>query len=382
MYSISDYSAMMADAVRMNAYADALRRVVRPDSVVIDLGAGTGTFAMLAGRFGARKIYAIEPDEAIHLGRAIAAASGLADRIEFIQAVSTEAVLQERADVIVSDIRGILPLFGRHIPSIADARARLLADSGVLIPRCDRLFAAIVEVPEIYESHVAPWRDQTHGLDLTPARNMLVNTWRKVRVAPEQLLSKARPLATLDYHQLTNPNLDIAETWTAERPGVGHGLCVWFDTVLADGIGFSNAPGQPAAIYGQAFFPFAAPALIGAGDSVAVRLRADLVGTDYVWQWTLGSSDRAGLAGSAVATTQSTLHGVPLGAGILRKGAAGHVPTLTTAGEIDLFILSRMESAVPLGEIARELVSRFPSLRDWNAALGRVGELSRKYSKD
>jgi protein arginine N-methyltransferase 1 len=31
-------------------------------------------------------------------------------------------------------------------------------------------------------------------------------------------------------------------TWTAERPVTAHGLVVWFDTELAEGIGFSNAP--------------------------------------------------------------------------------------------------------------------------------------------
>jgi Arginine methyltransferase oligomerization subdomain/Ribosomal protein L11 methyltransferase (PrmA) len=382
MYSIADYASMMADPVRMNAYADALRRSVNAQSVVVDLGSGTGAFAMIAAQLGARKVYAIEPDDAIHLGKAIAVASGLADRVEFVQAASTEAVLPERGDVIVSDIRGVLPLFGRHIPSIADARTRLLATSGVLIPRCDRLRAAIVEAPEVYERHVAPWCERSYGLDLQPARDMLSNTWRKVRLPPEQILTDSQLLAVLDYRVLENPNLDVAATWTARRVGVGHGLCIWFDTELADDVAFSNAPGEPAAIYGQAFFPFAMPASLGDGESISVRIRADLTGDDYLWQWSVEAGEGPDRRRSRP-VTQSTLHGVPLGIERLKKGASSHVPTLTTDGEIDCFVLSRMQAAAPLGDIARELLARFPAaLRDWNDALGRVGELSRKYSRD
>ena len=69
MYSLAGYGKMIADKVRMDAYSQALRRAVKPGSVVVDIGAGTGICAMLACRFGARKVYAIEPDDAIHVAR-------------------------------------------------------------------------------------------------------------------------------------------------------------------------------------------------------------------------------------------------------------------------------------------------------------------------
>jgi protein arginine N-methyltransferase 1 len=371
MYTLEDHACMLADAARIDAYTAALQKTVHAGSVVADLGAGIGTFSLLAARLGAKKVYAIEPEDAIHLGRAIASANGLSDRIDFIQASSTDVVLPERATVIVSDMRGTLPQFGRHLPAIADARQRLLSDSGVLIPRRDRLWAAIVDAATVYADHIAPWRDRTYGLVLRPAEEMLANTWRKVRLAPDRLLSDALCLATLDYREITDPGLDVETTWPTLQAGTAHGLCVWFDSELIDGVTFSNAPDQPRAIHGQAFFPFAAPVAVNAGDSMSVRLQANLVGDDYIWRWT------------SLGHTQSTLQGVPLGARQLPKSAASHVPDLNVEGEIDLFILTRMTESMPLGDIARELLARFPSaLRDWNAALGRAGQLSHKYSKD
>ena len=134
MYGLDDYGRMIADNVRMDPYAHALKKAVGPESVVLDIGTGAGIHALLACKFGARRVYAVENNDAIHLAQEMAQANHFADRIEFIQGLSTDITLPERADVIVSDLRGILPLFGQHIPSIVDARRRHLAPDGSMIP--------------------------------------------------------------------------------------------------------------------------------------------------------------------------------------------------------------------------------------------------------
>src|SRR6185436_18926126 len=118
MYRLREYGQMIADLGRTAAYAKALERRVTPDSVVVDIGTGTGIFALLAARLGARKVYAID------YGRRIAAANGLSERIEFIQGFSTDVQLAEQADVIVSDIHGVLPAHDRSLFAIIDARDR------------------------------------------------------------------------------------------------------------------------------------------------------------------------------------------------------------------------------------------------------------------
>src|ERR1041385_178808 len=125
MYSVSSYGEMIADTPRMNAYVTALRRTVKADSVVVDLGCGPGLFALLACKMGARRVYAIEPDNVIEVARQAAAANGYEDRIEFIQEYSTRVTLPEKADVIISDLRGVLPLFQQHIPAMEIGRAHV-----------------------------------------------------------------------------------------------------------------------------------------------------------------------------------------------------------------------------------------------------------------
>ena len=73
MYSLHFYGQMIADSSRMDAYAAALRQTIKPDSVVMDLGCGPGVFALLACKLGARRVYAVEPDNVVGLAREAAA---------------------------------------------------------------------------------------------------------------------------------------------------------------------------------------------------------------------------------------------------------------------------------------------------------------------
>ena len=165
MYEITEYGKFYIHKVRMNAYASALGNAVTPTSVVLDLGSGTGIYALLACRYGARRVYAIEATDAINLARETAIANDCSDRIVCIQDLSTNVILPERTDVIISDLSGVLPFFRRHIPSIMDARDRFLTPGGVLIPQQDCLRAAVVEASEQYAKLVEPWSKDLFGLN-------------------------------------------------------------------------------------------------------------------------------------------------------------------------------------------------------------------------
>ena len=316
MYSLHFYGRMLADAPRMDAYAAALRQTVKPDSVVMDLGCGPGVLALLACKFGARRVYAIEPENVIGLAREVAAANGFADRIEFFEKFSTDITVDERATIIVSDLRGVLPWFQKHIPAIVDARERLLARGGVLIPKRDVLWAAVVEAPEQYQELVGPWDNNAFELDLSAATRMVTNTWRKTRIGVEALLTEAVCWATLDYREVVRPDVHAEISWRVARAGTAHGVAVWFDTELTDGIGFSNQPGEREKIYGQGLFPLPRPVEVHEGEQIAVKLRADYVQNDYVWSWVTEFTDQK------VRFEQSTFFGVPLSAQQLKKSHA------------------------------------------------------------
>ena len=175
MYSLDDYGAMIADSVRIGPYMQAIEAAVRPGNVVVDLGSGPGFFALIACRAGARRVYAIDLDEIVQFGRHFATANSFTDRIEFLQGDSRQIQLPERADVIVSDIRGALPFSGHSMVSLEDARQRFLVEGGTMIPQRDTLYAAIVESEKSYYEIRSPWQSSDKGLDLSPALSYVLN---------------------------------------------------------------------------------------------------------------------------------------------------------------------------------------------------------------
>jgi len=384
-YNVSDYGEMVADPVRMAAYARAIEQRVKAGGVVVDLGAGVGLFALLARQAGARLVFAIEPNEAIVLLEAALAERGDRDAVRCIQKVSQAVSLPERADLIVSDLRGTLPLHADHIETIIDARERFLAPGGTLIPQADRLWSAVVESEALYKKSVGPWRSLPGGFRMEAAHRMACNNWVRVerseRVRKDQLLTPATPWADLDYMTIKSPNAGGETMSTVDRSGLAHGLVVGFDATLAEGIGFSNLPGvaeQPS-VYGCGFFPWPEPVALVDGDRVSVRIDARFSGGDYIWRW--DSTVETANGTRKAAFQQSTFAGIPRSKGRLLKGEAGYVPRLDTEGQIDRLVLNGMDQKATVSAIAASLQRAFPSeFNTPGSALARVGQLSRRYS--
>jgi protein arginine N-methyltransferase 1 len=380
MYLLEEFGDMIADQARFGAYADAIAQAVRPGDVVVDLGCGPGIFALLACRAGAKRVYAIDTGEVIHFARQLATANGFAERIEFIHGDSRQIQLRERANVIVSDVRGALPLFADALPSIEDARERFLIKGGAQIPERDTIYAAIVETPGFYKRLASPWKDAGRELDLTPALSLVLNSVYKVRSETTQLLTEPQMWCSLDYRAPLDPRAGRKLRFRATRSGTAHGVTAWFETQLFVDIGFSNAPGTMGSIYGQGFLPWLEPVALEPGQEIEVDLRADPVGGDYVWRWDTKIDAHKGQPRRNF--EMSTFQGAQFSAERLRKRATDYVPSLSESGQVERWLLEAMNGTTPVEEIAQAAADRFPNVfRRQDDAFRRVSALVEKFSR-
>ncbi len=308
-YDLSAHGAMLRDERRVDAYLRALRRVVTPQSVVLDIGTGVGFFAIAAAQMGARRVLAIERDDVAYVARSVAEANGVAGRVTTYQGSSTDLVLDEMVDVVVSDLHGVLPWFGSHLSAIIDARSRLLRPGGILIPQSDEVWACLVGDAELYHRWAAPWSEPYRGVDLSAVRPFAVNGWGIVRLTESQMASLPAPLARLDYAEIREPDMHAS---VQLRPAVRtiHGVALWFDSNLGAETRLSNAPTSEPLVYGQAFFPFEEPIVVTPGVMLDIQVKVTSREAQHWWAWstTLIAPDGE----STLVFQQSTIKGLVL----------------------------------------------------------------------
>ncbi len=363
----------------MDAYSEAIAKAVRPNDAVVDLGCGPGIFAMLACKAGARRVYAIDMNAVVDFGRHLAAVNGLSDRIHFLRGDSQQIHLPERADVIVSDVRGVVPLFSHAVETLQDARDRFLAAGGRLLPAQDTLMAAIVELQEPYETISQAWKSVPQ-LNLSSGRPLVLNTVHRLHIKPQHLLSEPRPWHVIDYISGAAKPAQANLEFVASRSATAHGIGIWFETTLMEGIGYSTKPRATASVYGHLFLPWLEPVSLREGQVCCVDLRANRVGKDYIWKWDTKIPAANGFDG--ISFQQSTFFGALFPPSTLQKRALDFVPVLTENGLAERWLLQAMDGQRPLESIAAEAAKLFPHVfRRPEDAFHQASEIAEKFSR-
>lgn len=345
MYTVVDYGSMASDGCRIDAYARAIARVVKPESCVLDIGAGTGILSLLAARAGARRVHAVETNPAIHLLPEIARENGLADRIVIHPQSLFEVVLDEKVDVIVSDLRGSSPLNGDNLEAMRDARSRFLVSGGHMLPARDRLFFGVVESHAIERRLVyaddgfALQRFKGHAARVS-ARNSVYRDCDLSSLNANDLFSTAECWATIDYGAAQQSVVEGEGHLIAKRSGMAHGLAVWFEATIHEELGFSNPPGHQG-VYARTFLPLLDPIKLEAGDRIHVVLRADERGERWGWDTTIEDARGA----QRVKYRQSTFLGTPTSPQILLRASSSFKPTRSDRGERYARLLAAMDGS-------------------------------------
>jgi ribosomal protein L11 methyltransferase PrmA len=353
---------------RLDQYARAIARAVRPGDVVVDLGAGPGILSFLACMAGAQRVYAIESSEASAYGELLASSAGFGNRVRFIHEPSSRVTLPERADVLVADIHDTFGLQAGGWSAFIDARDRLLKPGGIAIPSRIELFASPVEAHDLYRRTVEVWRQRIHGVDLAPLRTLAVNQRYPGRFDAVHLLAPSTPLSSVALAKMNAPHISGTARLTADRTGIAHGICGSFVTTLADGITIGNVPDDSGTTnFAQAFFPIDTPHAVGAGDDISIAIDS-FDGTQTRWQMKLDTR-----AGEATCFDQSTFHSTLVRSSELEKRADSYHPTLSARGAVERALLAKFDGMTSATDLERWLIERFntelPSAREAAAFL-------------
>jgi ribosomal protein L11 methyltransferase PrmA/PRMT5 arginine-N-methyltransferase len=374
---IDEHRQYIADRARVTLYARALEDVIRPGDVVVDLASGTGILGMLACRYGARRVFAIEATPMAGLARQIARSNDLHERIEVLRVHSTEAHLPEPADVVVSDQIGRFGVDAGLLALTRDARARLLKPGGRLVPSALTLVLAPVEAERLF-NRVRFWQRRPAGLDFGAAFALAANTVYPARFCPEALLADPVTASELDLEVESPQPLRLEATFTAVRSGVVHGLGGWFSARLAPSVQMSNSPLDPERIRRrQAFFPIEHETAVERGDRIAVTMR--ILPAEHVFSWTV-TITRA--SHPPVRYAQSTLKGMLIDNEDLRLTDPDCRPTLIDRGLARRTVLELCDGTRTLAQIEADVLERHRALfASAEEAAVFVGEVVTRYAR-
>ncbi len=130
------HELMLRDHLRMVSYEAAIKEVVKPCMTVADIGTGTGILALWALEAGAKHVYGIEANP-VRIPQALQRIvnAGYSERFTVHNALSYDVNLQERVDIIISEILGNLGDNEDMTPILADARTRFLKENGKVLPQ-------------------------------------------------------------------------------------------------------------------------------------------------------------------------------------------------------------------------------------------------------
>ncbi len=326
------HEPLLQDGPRNAAFYQALAASVTPGCAVLDIGSGTGLWALTAAKLGAGRVVAIEKDGLMcGVIRRLAEVNGVEDRVTVVEGFAHEVQVEGKFDVVISETIGHMVFDEDVVEIMIDARARFLQPGGVLIPQCVALVAAPVHLadesreawPQLAEStHVGGYRVSGRESALSGLR---YDTFRD--------LVLHRPLAYLDKSgfqwlgdktELVSADLrtvkarpEVAKLqaqWNLVDASKLDGVAVWVEMEMTEGVILStlDTPSWSATVYRVGAFAATAGAM-----DFTLELLAD---TNY---WTVKIGEEIQRRAPALAVSQMLLEsqvGPPVGPA---KGAPG-----------------------------------------------------------
>lgn len=369
--TVAGHRSMALDTRRNAAYGAALQQVVSPDSVVLDLGAGTGIHGLMAARLGARRVYLVEPEDIVSVAAELVRANGLEATVRCLQGRIEDVDLPEPVDVIVSALTGNFLLAEDLLGTLFRARDAHLAPGGCLIPSAAEMEAVPVSAPELHDKEIAGWSAPQQGVDLGAARHYAANSLFFRSDAKRDLPRLADPqtLKAFDFTTDDYGPVHIDASFLITSSGLCHGWLGWFRMRLGDQW-LSTSPYEPPMHWSPAFLPLDPPMMLERGEQVRFSLDRVPFG-DWTWRVDDGGASQQ----------HSTLLAAPMTAASLAKAARDYQPTLAVDGDVLLQVLTDCDGATTVEAIAATLRARFPArFGDAAEALAFVQRAAKRYT--
>jgi predicted RNA methylase len=369
--AVQGQQTMTLDYRRNQAYYEALKQVITPDSIVLDLGAGLGILGLLAAQLGAKKVYLVEPEDIIQVTREIVRQNNYSDRVTCLQGKIEEINLPEPVDIIISVFTGNFLLQEDLLPSLFYARDQYLKPNGTMIPSAAVMEAVPVSVPEFYQQNIACWSESHLNIDHSEARKYVSQAiyFCRSELAQAQYLAEPVKLLAMNFYQSKTTNCNIEVTYNIQRSSLCHGWVGWFAMQLGDKC-LSTAPHEPPLHWSAAFLPLDPPLELLAEEEVKFKLQRPTFGD---WSWKVQAD--------STSQQHSTFFASPMTLNKIKKFSPQYQPSLNDKGKAARYVLGNIDGKLSVEQLTIQLTQDYPQLfKEQRKALNFIRNLMASFS--
>lgn len=274
--------SILADHERNQRFHEALARAIVPgESVVLDIGSGTGFLGFLAAKLGAKEVIMVEHNPEL---------AGLCERLmrknrirncTLMQCSSHDLFDLPPVDIIVSETLGNYALEENILEILRDAR-QFLKPEGIMLPSAIEQFVAPV-CSSRFHDELRSWSDIGFGLDYGLAQSMTFNNLYVRRFAAADLVPEVKRWDRVELDRKNDSVRRGESHWIMKDEARLTGFAVWWRVELGGNIALATGPQDPHTHWEQLFLPIEKPLDVQPGDDVYLGIHSDSRDGNGVW---------------------------------------------------------------------------------------------------
>lgn len=289
---IEYHRTLIADRVRTEALFQALKYlIIKGETIVADIGTGTGLLALMALKLGAREVHLYETSQEMAQLAQTILKKNKARNYFLYPCRSIEMIDPPKVDLIISETLGNYALEENIISTLNDARKRMLKSGGRLIPSHLKQYASPVISPRIAHE-LKVWTRTGMEFDLSPALKKSMNNIYVRKIGTHEINDKNGDLKVWDEVDFSRSQKEARAgkiTWRFKKSISIYGFAYWWDAQLTPNIKISTSPFAKPTHWEQLYFPLENELNIRQGDHVQFKIESETSiagGTHLRWTTT------------------------------------------------------------------------------------------------
>ena len=243
------------------------------DKIVLDINSGIGLNSLFACKYGAAKVYSIEPNKTkSKIAKKIIRDNHYENVIKCINIDIYNLKLKEKVDIIICNWMGNFLLQNSYIKQVIYARNNFLTKNGLIFPNKAILYMCGIEDNEYKSQKLNSW-DNIYGIDMNcieieSIKSPLIESFHK-----NSIISSICPIFCVDLYNIKERDLNFSNSYELNfvKKDYCSAFACWFDVEfshLPNQIKFTTGPFNSSTKWNQTIFYIPDNYLVNKGDKV------------------------------------------------------------------------------------------------------------------